>query len=655
LPLICVLALAVGGGYLWRAGGSNRTKASSSAKSVPIQQKAPPPPAPPAVAAPQVSKIRQPIFDRNMSPLAVSFKQVSVYIRPSELQEGQKAVEHLATLLDLSAEKVRTELQTERSDVWLKRNLGSDVAKKIALSKYSGVYLVDELQRYYPFHDHAAHVVGFVNKDQGLAGAEFLYDAILSGSRTLASQYLNLPGIDVADIPASGAAAVVSVDIELQIILEKKMQHLLQQTGAQSASAVLIDAGNGEILAMANVPAYDPNVYWKAAVAAHQNRILSEPVPMAGVNAFIRAAAELASGNLPPQMAAREEEAEHVITPRLMKIAKSEESAPAIQESQVWRPGIHLSPPLQWPKKYTQKAEELAGFCAKLGLVAPGSGLGDTRLDAGGDQLAKDGRCSLEDDSWRVFPLNLLAAFSQLTNGGKAISPHLLKGIWRMDNSTFHPTAFQAKGGVGSHVSADFVSFVDGLLPPGPEEALVIESIKSQVRITGITKAKVAEDEPASSIEDAIRFSSLALASGRQEEHQLALLMMVDGASFNLALPSPVRKTAAEIISQGQGLMAKRWGSEPKAPHLESDADLYQQWSQSQEMETPSVASSSTVTLEMPDLIGMSLRKAMQALQSYNMKVNVQGAGTVIKQVPAAGVRLKGINEVKLELRMDIH
>lgn len=610
-------------------------------------------PTPPVADSPQVGKARQPIFDRNMSPLAVSFKQASVYIRPLELQKGQKAVEHLAKLLDLSAEKITTEIQTERNDVWLKRNFGSELARKIAVSKFSGVYLVDELQRYYPFHDHAAHVVGFVKKDQGLAGAEFTYDTILSGERTLASQYLNLPGIDAADIPASGAAIVVSVDIDLQIILEKKMQHLLQETAAQAVSAVLIDAASGEILAMANLPAYDPNVYWKEAVAAHQNRILSDTVPMAGVNAFFRAAAELASGNLPPEMANLEEDAEHVITPRLMKIVKSEESAPEIRESRVWQPGIHLSPPFQWSRKFTQKGEELTGFCAKLGVVDPGSGLGDSRPEGGGDQSAKGKECHLEDGAWRVFPLDILAAFSQLTNGGKAISPHLLKGIWRMDNSTFHPTAFKTKGGIGAQASSDFVSFVEGLLPPGPEEALVIESIKSKVTLAGITTAGE-EDSSAGTIGGAIRYSSLALATGHQEGHQLALIMMADGASYNLALPSPVRKVAAEIIGQGQGLMAKRWDKVPQAPRLESDADLYRQWSQSQDLEAPRpTVASSMGTQEMPDLIGMSLRKAMQALQNCTVKVNVQGAGRVVGQVPAAGVLLKGENEVTLELQMD--
>ena len=55
----------------------------------------------------------------------------------------------------------------------------------------------------------------------------------------------------------------------------------------------------------------------------------------------------------------------------------------------------------------------------------------------------------------------------------------------------------------------------------------------------------------------------------------------------------------------------------------------------------------------MPDLIGMSLRKAMQALQGYSLKVNVQGAGRVTRQSPASGARLKGVTETTLELHMD--
>ena len=652
LLLVCtLLLLVVGGGLLWRSAANLVSKEEPETALAPAPPAPePPPPTPPAVAA-QSAPARQPIFDRNMAPLAVSFKLGSVYLRPLELQEEQQAVEQLAKILGLTADKIKNALRTERGLFWLKRNLDPETAKKIADLKYSGVYLVDELLRYYPFHDHAAHVIGFVKEEQGLAGAEFIYDTILRGERTLAAQYLNLPGINTAELPANGAAAVLSVDIDLQLILEKKLHLLRQQTEAESVGAVIIDATDGEILAMANLPGYDPNVYWQAAGAAHQNKVLSDPLPVAGINAFVKAAAELAAGNLPPEMGERQEEAERVISPRAMKIPKGEVAVPMVPESQVWQPGIHLSPPFAWPVEFKLSPDELNAFAGKLGLTAPGTGLGDTHVEVGKTPptTAPPG---LEDDAFRAYPLALLAAFAQLTNGGNAISPHLLRGVWLADEQTFQPIAFPVPTGVGPQTSADFIGFVEGLLPPGPEEALVVETIKSTVRLAGLTGIKSAEEGAARTIENAIRYSSTALACGRQGEHQLALIITTDGANFNLALPSPVRKTAAEIISQSQGLMAKRWGAEIKSPKLETDAQLYQQWSHSQTMDTPT-ATNSMVTMEMPELVGMSLRKAMQALQGYNLKVNVQGTGRVLRQTPKAGVRLKPADQAKLELGMD--
>ena len=586
-----------------------------------------------------------------MGVLAVSFKQAAVYLRPVELQEGQKPVERLAELLGLTAEKLKVDLRTERSFVWLKRNLSAETARKIVESNLSGVYLVDELQRYYPLHDHAAHVVGFVKDELGLAGAEFIYDALLRGDGTLVPQYLNLPGILAADIPAGGAGVVLSVDIDLQIILEKKLLNLLQQTGAKSASAVLLDTGSGEIMAMAELPAYDPNVFWKSSGTAHRARILSEPVPLAGINAFVKAAAELSAGNLPPELMAREEEAALVIGPRIMKVVKGDVPVPAIHESQVWQPGIHLSPPFHWPLTFTQQEDRLAAFCVKLGLAATGTGLADTRVAAATGQQGKEAVNHLDDEAGGLSPLNLLAAFAQLTNGGKAIAPHLLRGIWRMDDSTFHPLSFPVVDGVGPQASADFVSFVEGLLPPGPGNDLIIESIRSVAKKTAAVQGKVLEDESLKSVEDALRFSTLTLGVDRQGEHQLAFIMMVDGARVNLSFSSPFRKAAAEVISQSRGLMAKHWENEIKAPQLESDAVLFQKWSQSQAQDNPPIMTN-LVNLEMPELIGMSLRKAMQALQGYNLKVSVQGSGRVTRQHPAAGVRLKGVTEAKLELRM---
>jgi len=615
-----------------------------------------PEPAPPATTTegPPSGKTRQPLFDRNLGAMAVSFSQSSVYLKPVELKEGQRAVEQLAELLKLPADTLQADVRTERDFLWLKRNLDVETAKKIAKLALSGVYLVDESQRYYPLHSHASHIVGFTKDGLGLAGAEFLYDPILRGNRPLIAQYLNLPGITPEDVPAEGAATVLSVDIDLQVLLEKKIQLLLQQGAAQSASAVLIDSRSGEILAMAATPDYDPNIYWKASNSAYQNTLLSETLPLAGFTAFVKAAAEIAVGNVPPEMAARAEESERTLLPRVMKIAKGDAPIPKTQESQVWQPGIHLSPPFQWSLNFSQQGESLAAFAHKLGVDAKGSGLADSQPAVGPEPAKKETLNPVDEQSWQVQPLAILAAFAQLTNGGKAIAPHLLRGLWRLDSRTFLPTSFAAREGIGPQVSSDFVRFVETLLPPGPGDDLILESIRSMSKAGGHQPARLHEEEGERSIEDRFRFSTMTLATGRQvSDHPLALLLVVNGAKLDLNQPSPFRRAASEILSQGSGLMAKRWSNEITPPKMESDAFLYQKWSLAQSLDTRRPVVDVVVNQEMPDLVGMSLRKAMQALQGYTVKVNVQGTGRVSKQTPAAGVRLNGVSEATLELRMD--
>lgn len=656
LPFVCGLILAVICGLLYRTD-FNKFLAQDSG----VPESAPPEPTaaapPPAVVEAKTSqprKNRQPIFDRNMVTMAVSFRQSSVYLKPIELQEGEKSIERLADILDLSAKEIQTDLRTERTFVWLKRNLNADTSQKIAKLNFSGVYLVDELQRYYPLHDHAAHIVGFVKDELGLAGAEFIYDPILRGNRDLVSQYLNLPGLKATDIPPEGAAIVLSVDIDLQVLLEKKLQLLLQQTTAKSASAILIESGRGEILAMAETPEYDPNIYWRASNSAHQSKLLGETLPMVGFNAFFKVAAELAAGNLPPEMVSKEEDAERILLPRVMKIVKGDIPIPKTKDSQVWQPGVHLSPPFQWPLNFNQEGEELALFCSKLGLSASGSGLTESQLETTSDKPGKEPACNLADDTWQATPLSMLAAFSQLTNGGQAISPHLLQGLWRLDGNSFQPAAFKTTEGIGAEASAHFVSFVKTLLPPGPSDDLIIESIRSAAKGTSAEQAQPLAGATASLTGDTFRFSSTTLASGsRQNEHHLALLLLVDGAKISLSLPSPFRKAAAEIISQADTLMAKRWANEVTPPKLDSDALLYQKWSLSQTLDTPRPVIETIVEQDMPELVGLSLRKAMQALQGYTVKVNVQGTGRVVRQSPAAGSPLKGVSETTLELQMD--
>ena len=119
------------------------------------------------------------IYDRNGKGLALSCALKSIYVKPLELENIEDATAKLSSLLGRKQQELLSALRSERSFVWMGRKLDSVKADKINALGIKGVYLVDEFQRYYPYLNSAAHVVGFVKDELPLAGLEFYYDQLL--------------------------------------------------------------------------------------------------------------------------------------------------------------------------------------------------------------------------------------------------------------------------------------------------------------------------------------------------------------------------------------------------------------------------------------------------------------------------------------------
>ncbi|MEW6500150.1 MAG: hypothetical protein AB1456_01555, partial [Thermodesulfobacteriota bacterium] len=221
---------------------------------------------------------RKNIYDRNFNELAVSFRLASIYARPLELDEPEKAAKLLAKNLGVNEAELLASLKAERSFVWVGRQIPQEQADKIAEANLKGVHVLQRSYRYYPQHEAAGHVVGFVKDEQGLAGLESYYDNILRGSGVYDPL---LPKNTLPPAIASGKAAahvVTTIDLRLQRELEGRLQHLLAETKAQSGAALVLLPASGEILALASAPVYDPNRFWAFTGDERKNRTTVEPI-----------------------------------------------------------------------------------------------------------------------------------------------------------------------------------------------------------------------------------------------------------------------------------------------------------------------------------------------------------------------------------------
>jgi cell division protein FtsI (penicillin-binding protein 3) len=231
----------------------------------------------------EIPATRGRVFDRNGEALAVSTPVKSIWVIPSDVEAGAQAKAKLAHLLGLSAREVAKKLaETDRDFVYLKRQVAPDTAEKVEALGIPGVYQQQEYRRYYPAGEVAAHLIGFTGVDDtGQEGIELAYQSTLGGkpgSRRVIKDRLGRIVEDVGSVhPAqNGKDLTLSIDSKIQSLAYSALKDAVAAHRAKAGAIVAIDVRTGEVLALANVPSYNPNNRAHLTGSLLRNRALTD-------------------------------------------------------------------------------------------------------------------------------------------------------------------------------------------------------------------------------------------------------------------------------------------------------------------------------------------------------------------------------------------
>lgn len=206
------------------------------------------------------------ITDRHGKILAISSPVASIYADPKLIEITPEQLKKLSDLLDMNKADVEERI-TKKSGrfIYLKRQLVPDVADDIISLKIPGIYLKNESKRYYPEGEVAAHVLGFTDiNDEGQEGIERGWQETLAGelgSRRVIKDNKGQIIEDVENIrlPKQGQDLVLSLDHRIQYLAHRELKKAVDLNKAKAGSIVILDAQTGEVLAMTNLPIYNPN------------------------------------------------------------------------------------------------------------------------------------------------------------------------------------------------------------------------------------------------------------------------------------------------------------------------------------------------------------------------------------------------------------
>lgn len=255
------------------------------------------------------------ILDRNGEPLAVSSAVDSVVADPKAIRraggfEAQQGWDELAELLDepLSAIQDKVTRNPDSEFAWLKRHLDPERARQVMELGIAGITLRREYKRFYPGGPVFGQLVGFTDTDQnGLSGLEKTFDDRLSGTSGRTRVLRDGKGRVIENVEqlsptVDGEDVQLSIDARLQYLVFRHLHAAVKKHRADAASAVVLDARTGEILAMVNEPTINPNTRDRASLtssSARNRAVQSVFEPGSTVKPFTIAAA-LASGRFGP-------------------------------------------------------------------------------------------------------------------------------------------------------------------------------------------------------------------------------------------------------------------------------------------------------------------------------------------------------------------
>jgi cell division protein FtsI (penicillin-binding protein 3) len=258
----------------------------------------------------EVPATRGRILDRQGEALAVSTPVKSIWAIPADVEFGRGQKAKLAALLGMSARELDRRLaDTGRDFAYLKRQVEPETAEAVERLAVKGIYQQREFRRYYPAGEVTAHLVGFTGVDDaGQEGVELAHQDTLggrAGSRRVIKDRLGRVVEDVESIRSAqdGRDLQLAIDGKIQSLAYGALKSAVERHKAKAGALIALDVRSGEVLAMANVPSFNPNNRARLSGAQLRNRVITDLFEPGSTLKPFTVALALESGRVTPQTA----------------------------------------------------------------------------------------------------------------------------------------------------------------------------------------------------------------------------------------------------------------------------------------------------------------------------------------------------------------
>ncbi len=586
--------------------------------------------------------VRGNIYDRHDRPLTRNIIHYSLGAHPSKIKNKQSFSELIAKATGREAENYIGKLESKSDFVYLDRNLRRDKVESILGTRIAGLVIERKSRRSYPHSNVAAQIVGFTDvDDEGLVGIEKEFNILLSGTPGWVVKQVNGEGRSQIKTsfpmmpPVDGANIQLTIDLEYQSILQEELARRINESNAKGAMGVLMDPQTGAILAMASLPDYDPNRPGASPTENQKNKAITDQFEPGSTYKVVAATAAVATQTVSLFDEFYCEDGQFTVAGKTItdhekfglltfpQIIAHSSNVGTIKIAQE----LGRNPLYQYSRDF--------GFGTLTGIRFPGETQGTLRQTKDWSEI------SLAEVSIGyevgVTALQMVSAYAAIANGGFLLKPRLVE---------------QILGQNGNVVYAEKPEVIRKVADPeimATVKDMLVEVVKtgtgSKARIQGWSvagKTGTAHKFMDGSYSD--KYISNFAGFFPAENPQVVGIIILDEPKYGLHWggygAAPVfRRVAQRIINMDDSIQYHK----PKTKRFNTMI------ADNQNVTVPtSIPALNTVSpyptyqdgyTIVPDVRGMSIRKAKQILIAANLRADFTGSGHVVWQSPKPGTK----------------
>jgi cell division protein FtsI (penicillin-binding protein 3) len=590
------------------------------------------------------------ILDRGGNVLAYSVDADSVFADPTQIEDPEGVAAAVCKAVEACSPRDRQwmlqQLARKGQFAYLARKISPAEERRIRDLKLKGVGFLKEWRRYYPKRTLAAHVLGYVGTDNdGLAGLESTYDGQIRGhdGKVLVQADAKEKALSsrVERAATAGATLELTIDQVLQYVAERELEAGVAENHAAGGAALIMDPQSGEILALANWPTFNPNVYGRFEDEQRRNRAIQDLYEPGSTFKVVTASAALEEHVVNPDDPIDCSPGRIAFGSRVVRDMHSYGVLPftdvIVKSSNVGaiKVGLRLGP------------ERLGRYISRFGFgqtLSP-----DFRGESPGIvwNPAKLDQSALASVSMGyqvgVTPLQMAAAVSSVANGGTLYEPHIVRALIK-DGRRVEIAPKPIRRTINDETAAELTAIMEGVVERGTAKVAQIDGYTIAGK-TG-TAHKLIDGRYSDSEYNA---SFVGFIPSRKPA--LTIIVVIDSPHGNGytggVVAAPIFRRIAEASLRHIGIGPTINPAPPVLVASNETDDRLRPISDSGA--TPAIDAAVDPSV-MPDLRGLSAREALRTLTRIGLTARMSGDGFVLDQSPAAGTPLTASGACSLRL-----